>query len=156
MPNHVINHLTFDGEKSVIKTMLNEIKGQDEDGYSLLIDFNKIVPMPEEEEDNWYDWRCEHWGTKWNAYEQNELVDGLMFWTAWSNPKQVIIALSKKYPSIRIDVEYADEDYGNNCGKYSVENGIVSNETIYNAWRSEDQDYIEEAQDFARYLWGEE
>ena len=46
------------------------------------IDFDKIIPQPEGlymgdlgekerqiyKDNNWYDWRHKHWGTKWNSY----------------------------------------------------------------------------------------
>jgi len=76
MPNHCDNYLALCGEdikslKAFHKAMGNEI------------DFNKVIPMPQALCDqgnlptdetcpnpNWRDWACIHWGTKWNAYEQ--------------------------------------------------------------------------------------
>lgn len=46
MPNHVVNHLNFVGESTRIKELLNTIKNE-EFGFGS-IDFNKIIPMPEE------------------------------------------------------------------------------------------------------------
>ncbi len=84
------------------------------------IDFNKVIPMPEnifrgnlgqaEREQfgsaNWYDWSIANWGTKWNSYGYHDYTekdfDGatLTFDTAWSNPQPVIDALAAKYPAL--------------------------------------------------------
>ena len=44
MPNHVINILSFEGDKAKIRQMLEDIK-DDECGLHS-VDFNKIIPMP--------------------------------------------------------------------------------------------------------------
>ena len=90
------------------------------------IDFNKVIPEPEYKNNtDWYDWRIQNWGTKWNAYEHvktgNE--NKLYFLTAWSAPKEIYEALTKKFPNLTIEVDYADENMGYNCGKMVFENG---------------------------------
>jgi len=47
----------------------------------------------------------------------------LEFETAWSTPEPVIIELSDMYPDITFIVEYADEDIGSNCGRYTLKGG---------------------------------
>jgi len=44
--------------------------------------------------DNWYDFACLHWGTKWNAYEfeliqDEEHVLFVSFLTAWDSPREI-------------------------------------------------------------------
>lgn len=78
----------------------------------------------------WYNWNVENWGTKWNAYDVawEDLDDGrvqLNFDTAWSHPEPVITALSKKFPYEVLEVRYADEDLGSNCGTYKIRDGIA-------------------------------
>lgn len=66
--------------------------------------------------DTWYDWSCENWGTKWGAchtYYVDE--NNIEFDTAWSCPFKIFEEISKKY-NTRVEVEFADEDIGNNCG----------------------------------------
>ena len=94
-------------------------------GYGT-IDFNKVIPEPEYKNNtDWYDWRIQNWGTKWNAYEyvktgnENELY----FLTAWSAPKEIYESLTKKFPNLTIEVDYADENMVYNCGKMVFENG---------------------------------
>lgn len=102
-------------------------------------DFNKIIPEPSTEKEylatggslyrcpedaylqidkdkpwfNWYDWHCDHWGTKWNACDTE--IDGddcIRFDTAWSSPRPIFLALSKMYPDrfIRVFTVYEGED----------------------------------------------
>lgn len=65
----------------------------------------------------WYDWRVEHWGTKWNSYENTQIdPDTITFETAWSAPEPVIAQLAKMYPDAEIEHWWADEDTGSNDG----------------------------------------
>lgn len=87
----------------------------------------------------WYDWACEHWGVKWNAYGQPD--DGyapdweeVTFQTAWSHPEIIVTALSNKFPEVEFFVQYADEDTGSNCGKYLIKNGVVYDSDIAPSW----------------------
>lgn len=74
----------------------------------------------------WYDWRHKFWGTKWNACDAQYWGDGrFTFDTAWSAPIPVLIALSKKFPEVKIHVIFADEDYGYNTGKGTIEAGMA-------------------------------
>lgn len=76
----------------------------------------------------WYEWHCEHWGTKWDAYdievlERNEEFIQINFFTAWSTPLQAIKTLAEQYPDLSIDVDFADENVGYNCGSYGFTEG---------------------------------
>ena len=69
----------------------------------------------------WYDWRIDHWGTKWDAYGYDEGKDyskakELRFLTAWSAPHPILQRLSEQYPALEITHQWADEDIGFNCG----------------------------------------
>ncbi|MDA7509960.1 hypothetical protein N8527_01700 [bacterium] len=127
MPNYCYNTLSASDE--VLKQIVNE-KGE--------IDFNKIVPMPKELEytlspsrvetreekdkskklidkygsDNWYDWSCENWGTKWNGETYEIHCDGkgfIKFNTAWEYPDAFINSLSQKFPEEELKVEWEEE-----------------------------------------------
>ena len=69
----------------------------------------------------WYEWSCTNWGTKWNAYDidvyrnsDTEVI--ITFNTAWSAPIEIYNALAEKFDDIEINVLWADEDMGYNCG----------------------------------------
>lgn len=75
----------------------------------------------------WYDWCCENWGTKWNAYSQNDErnnANTIYFQTAWSSPIELIAELSTKFPLVTFQLDYADEDSGSNTGKITMCNGV--------------------------------
>ncbi len=77
------------------------------------------------------DFARKHWGTKWNACESvaNASAGTAQFDTAWSCPAPVFEALSKKFPDDVIEVTFADEDIGSNCGSFTLKAGehIASN-----------------------------
>lgn len=74
----------------------------------------------------WYEWRTNNWGTKWNAdCTKSPLVDDnkIYFLTAWEAPHKVIDELARMHPDIKIHHEWADEDFGYNCGECDYQNG---------------------------------
>ena len=106
MPNWCDNQVTITGSKSVIDKIEKIVK--EEKGAGGLLNFFK--PMPKELEDttspsssadkpqpmvdgfdNWYDWRCENWSTKWDVNEfygvdrQGDTIS-FGFSSAWSPP----------------------------------------------------------------------
>ena len=129
MPNHVINSVRFDSRLDEIR----EYVKSEEHG---IFDFNKIIPMPDDVVASmnersfgtplWYDWSVENWGTKWNCYEMEHCHEGFQFWTAWSAPEPIFIALSRQFPDVTITVDFADEDTGSgNCGTFILSGGDV-------------------------------
>ena len=113
MPNHVKNWITADCTVEQFEKLLEEVGYRDPEGKLRIgtLDFEKIIPMPEEifrgnldlssrekyGEMNWYDWSVKNWGTKWNSYDgqqENELT--ISFSTAWNAPYPVIRELSRK------------------------------------------------------------
>lgn len=117
-----------------------------EDMSGRIVDFNLVIPEPDNifhggcngqhphiNEDGvvlvcWYEWCPKNWGTKWNAYDhsvepQPDDLCEVRFDTAWAHPYPVIEALSAKFPDEIIEVKYADEDFGSNCGRYKIKGG---------------------------------
>ena len=120
----------------------DELKVKTED-YT--IDFDKIIPEPRVKSEcpkdcivnkdshieadverpwfDWYTWHNKYWDTKWNACDgyviNNKTSMTFVFSTAWSTP----IPIFKKLVKLGFDIEirYADEDYGENCGKLEYE-----------------------------------
>lgn len=75
---------------------------------------------------NWYDWKIANWDTKWGAYSQDIMEDGaITFQTAWSTPTKVLKRLSELFPEVTITLEYADEDFGHNCGVVEFNDGCA-------------------------------
>lgn len=73
------------------------------------------------------DFATEEWGTKWNACDSTfDVAAGrAQFDTAWSCPIPVFIKLSALAPEETINVVYADEDTGYNCGTMVLKNGEI-------------------------------
>lgn len=146
MPNHTLNTLTFSGDSARIEALLAAV--QNDEGGKGSIDFDRLIPMPEElnpernpqETPNemcfnfpaWYDWRIEHWGTKWNAYDgqEVELLQGgdirMTFHTAWNPPHPIVAKLSQQFPDIQILHEWADEDPCGYHGSRTYMNGVCT------------------------------
>lgn len=68
MPNWSYNSLILEGSKSDLdKFYIENISDEIHDGKKEELSFEKSVPRPESEENNWYKWNCANWGTKWDA-----------------------------------------------------------------------------------------
>lgn len=116
MPNWCDNQITITGPNSVIDKIEKIVREDDSHKNTGLLHFMK--PMPNELEgttapsssadkpqpmiegfDNWYDWRCENWSTKWEVCEfygvdrqdlaennEGESMISFSFSSAWSPP----------------------------------------------------------------------
>jgi hypothetical protein len=84
----------------------------------------------------WYYWRNEHWGTKWQPDGAERRQDGpsyrtgqqevlVTFATAWSPPLPVVLAMSKKFPTLDFELRYFESGCCFN-GIYECEGGEVT------------------------------
>lgn len=93
--------------------------------------FEAFAPQPEEVGD-WYSWRCENWGTKWDASfngvgsafgaESADLDASLAFYgltndlkgatyqfdTAWSPPFEAVLTMATQHPLLEFQLRYAE------------------------------------------------
>ena len=137
MPNYTRNKLIVTGLSEDVERFV-EYVGQ-------VMDFERFIPPPADmfREDlgekerkecaekgipNWYEWQSEHWGTKWNACDCEEVIltpfehTSYMkaiyrFDTAWSTPEPVIRRIIEDWPELEIDGGYIDEGY-EGCGSF--------------------------------------
>ena len=148
MPNWCFNNLSVYGPESDLTDFLSKVRKNDEQ----YIDFNGIIPMPEElinttspnpdpesdkskelrakyGADDWYEWAIKNWGTKWNAtsiddweVEEDKTSAQIVFDTAWSQPTEWLLNASKIYPNLSFDLDYYEEG---NCfiGHYNIKDG---------------------------------
>jgi hypothetical protein len=97
MPNWCNNSITIQGSTETLETLWEEANKEDS---GLL---QAMVPMPSELNDttapsegvNWYDWRVQNWGTKWdvdleglefhNNHDGTSVIEG-WFDSAWAPP----------------------------------------------------------------------
>ena len=62
-------------------------------------------------DERWYDWRLQHWDTKWDAYEVSIDDDDpdqleVEFDTAWSPPEAICHAMREQYPDLSVSWFY--------------------------------------------------
>lgn len=146
MPNDCTNILTISASSKELEKILELIKGDDRP-----LSFNSILPMPEEEKENWYNWHMGNWGTKWDAYEftHNEfkrLSDEeatIGFMTAWSPPEAAIRELSARFPQAIITLFYYEvgEDF---CGEVVYSNAEVIDNQEFTMTSEEGKDFLNE------------
>ncbi len=58
-------------------------------------------------DDRWYDWRLQHWDTKWDAYDLTVVDEDpdqleVTFNTAWSPPEAICNQLKEDYPDLAV------------------------------------------------------
>ncbi len=154
MPNNCYNGLKITGDIRTVAQIFEKHFPADEEGVRRL-DFNTILPYPQRFLDqdkvceehrkanpnDWsvkdgynsggYAWCIDNWGTKWNAYDFEEVYvdDGYIqveFYTAWSPPSGVYEELCEMYPDIEMNMSYEE---GGMCyeGQYDNQNGELVN-----------------------------
>lgn len=112
--------------------------------------FAKFFPRPASQEDNWYDWNCANWGTKWDACELDIDVgsDTLRFQTAWAPPEKWMEKVSKDYPELNFELAYSE--WGMQFAGVSIyNNGKVVSETDIEVTTDEVLDEDEEVEDYS-------
>jgi len=174
MPNWCCNELAVIGKKEEVERFYNSFKDTNEF-------FENNIPTPKEladvkatfsktpdsEESNrlyekygatdWYYWRIENWGTKWDISElqlteEDDNGDGNLkyycfrFDTAWSPPEEGIRKLSKLYKDVLFHLQFEEPGM---CfeGFYKCMNGIVLSQLTVESYTKIDQitdNYIEE------------
>jgi len=89
---------------------------------------NNLVPPRDGFNSGGYEWCIENWGTKWNPWDVNRLINqGTAFYnfiTAWSPPLPVIHEAGIRFPHLELTIDYIE--YGN-CfkGTFEILNGEI-------------------------------
>ncbi len=103
MPMWCRNILFLSGDEKEIKQMFKNIKSEES-----LIDFNKILPIPDNQKENWYKWCFKNWSTKWNASRCHKIKYNIVTYdTAYGPPEKVLKELSKQYPTLNFIVSFS-------------------------------------------------
>ena len=139
MPNWCSNEVTIAGTKEDIAKFIEEcftdFKG------TPVLDFNKVMPEPDYDKPqkdgthnngvqkelhnvmpDWWHWRNDNWGTKWNLVPNSEgnlsgydFVDSgedyiqLEFETAWSPHNGIYNEIWAKYPDLTVNWFYRED-----------------------------------------------
>ena len=132
MSNYITNVLSVFGEESELANIINSVKPTD-DFESENFSIENYYPTGDED---WYNWRIDNWGTKWDAFEVSEYYDDsdnfkIAFFTANATPIGALIKLSELFPNVEVSCIYSGDDFGIYCGEYSIKNGEVVNSNHY-------------------------
>lgn len=179
MPNWVSNRIDFDNEKDLNK-FLDTIRKPTKDWYgdeTIPFTLNWIIPQPRNKEEcpeeyiydeskaelkikpeenrkwfNWWKFNTENWNVKWDADPESVIIEDktIFFETPWDSPYNAIMKMFDMFPDMNINVYYADEDYGYNCGYYFHEAG---NDCI---GTDEYDEVTPKSMVLAHYAWGDE
>jgi hypothetical protein len=112
MPNWCTCELEIEGDRIDLDNLFQAAKSEkgeheDESCFSL----NKLVPTPEEANDDIVAWRTHNWGTKWDINptldDQGEVIY-LKFDCAWSPPIEAIEKISKQFPAISFTLTFEE------------------------------------------------
>jgi len=129
MPNWIGNNVTVSGDEQQMNDFFSNCFT---DGS---IDFEKIIPSPKTKEEcpekyicdckkegiedvnggnwfNWYKWRIDKWGVKWNACDGyiHRQGDFFYFATPWGIPYGIYEKLTEMYQKLKFEVEIEDGD----------------------------------------------
>ena len=97
---------------------------------------------------DWYNFRCDKWGTKWNSSEAEWIADDCVeFETAWGFCHPIVKKLSEMFPDVAIEAEWSDEDAGSNTGSIEIRNKVYIRENY-------PDDRSNEAYKLYKELWG--
>ena len=91
---------------------------------------------------DWYDWRIESWGTKWNSENASLHETSFVFETAWNPCTPVISALAAQFPATHIRFDYTESGWGF-CGAIEYLNGVpvyMLTGDYYEIWPEDNED----------------
>jgi hypothetical protein len=126
------NRLTVSGAGEELQSFVERVQTDEQP-----LSFETLAPTPSELlKKGWYEWRIEHWGTKWDA-EFEDVTEPLrvrrtratyVFLTAWAPPVEWLQPASEVFPELTFRLDYVDQD-GGYSGAQEVRNGEVLQES---------------------------
>jgi len=140
MPNWCENRIKISGSTEKINKLwedvnssglLNALRPQPDNLFLENLDSEKRLELNEDGVPNWYDWRIENWGTKWEVNAEDLCVvdngDGTSYiWgdfvSAWSPPVEAYIAFNEADNGCEVEGWYFELgcDF---CGLYNSKDG---------------------------------
>ena len=108
MPNWCSNTAVIQGPRPVIDEIRTVLASEEQ---GLLV---WMRPMPEDQRDNWYDWCCRNWGTKWDiahpfvSDDTEEDSITFSFDTAWGPPIEAFRSWSERDGRVTYRLSYIE------------------------------------------------
>ena len=132
MPNWCSNTLSIKGNPKDINKLMKQLEITESESTdthsSSVFSCHKVIPRPDKEDTNWYNWNVENWGSKWDLSEVEKDGDwetGELrydFETAWSPIYEVITALAKEHKKLTMTYLYS-ESGSDFWGEHEYKNG---------------------------------
>ena len=108
MDNICSNYVSICGDPEEVKEFVEFVESIDSEGKENHFDFNKVIPIKEE------DSLSDKWGTSpafdiiREDYEDGDPNCDWYFWTKWCSPAPIYIALRDKFPDVHIVWTYEE------------------------------------------------
>lgn len=131
MPNTIWNRTVFRGPQEA----LDWIRATN-------MNFQKMLPCPyipadgsRPPNDDWYNWCCAEWGTKWSAWDPEfMMLEGdttlrVRYRTAWDPPHGLLSYLTQRFPDLKIENRYVEE-FQQRYGHTVYESGVITDNHI--------------------------
>jgi hypothetical protein len=141
MPNWCQNKINIYGKKEELDKFYSVYNNQIAENKKSFLQI--LLPVPEGyyDDERWYDWCMENWGSKWaENFEYTNFIfveDKMLefsFDTAWTPVCEGYITISKLFPKLLF--EYFFNEPGMDFGGYVVfKNGIIDNELYFEKFR---------------------
>lgn len=147
MPNWCDNEVWITGNADELRELFREAskpnERYDESEHAIKFLMDNLMPIPEGylDDSRWYDWSIENWGTKWDLnqeydetrvyYTEGDTEGGLNYLTAWGPNRKFWRSISKRFPSLRIDLRYVEEGMFF-MGQEIIQNGETLDEAYFN------------------------
>jgi len=118
MPNWCDNTLYIESDKETIAHIVEAIE------QGKLLHF--MNPMPEDKAEDWYSWRVDNWGTKWEVEahidsEHDETSVSIWFDSAWAPPTAAYDSFYNRMNELNRPIEIRAQyiEWGGQfCGEY--------------------------------------
>ena len=112
MPNDCYNGMEVSGTPEALQQFKDSLALPNIKGESVPFAFSQLVPVPEDQKNNWYEWCYANWSTNWEPYDVDisifEKSVEISFYTAWGPPINWIRAVCKKIPDLVINLNYEE------------------------------------------------
>lgn len=142
MPNWCNNTLIIKGQPKQLHKLLKHIELTESEAKALgyeggtKFSCHRVKPRPADQEDNWYEWNKENWGSKWDLTDLDFFEDdwesgmvGMNFQTAWTPIQKIMDELATEFPKVRLEYTFYEEG-ANYWGKTVYHKGTVLSEDV--------------------------
>ena len=151
MPNWCENKVYVYGPTEDVDEFFNKCYDNVSRDFQML---EMHLPTPEpkvdesgKETSDWYGWRLDNWGCKWEVESPIEASEeGVFFDTPWSPPIEAFTRLSKDFPGVEFELAYCE------LGNWFAGVAVMQNGELIDSVAKEDEDIKQIARDIFDYV----